>query len=244
MRQRSAFSLVELSVVLVIIGLITGGVLMGQTFMRSAEIKSVGIGLGQYKAATVQFRTQYGWLPGDMPNATSYWGKDNTNCAGHSGSVAANGTCNGNGNQQITGGTWVEDVRAWQQLGLSGIINGSYTGVLVSSGLVSGTNIPASKIRGAGFQMNYWSNVLSSGMKGNGLQFGMDVAGAYNTNGVLKGDDTQALDVKMDDGFANRGNFQATRGSNYSTGCVSGTAPNLTYDFLSGDNSCYLIYLF
>lgn len=67
------FSLVELSIVLVILGLLTGGILAGQSLIRASELRSVSTELQRYSSAIYSFRDQYMALPGDMLNATSFW---------------------------------------------------------------------------------------------------------------------------------------------------------------------------
>ena len=68
----SAFSLVELSIVLVILGLLVGGVLSGQSLIRAAELRSVTTEYSRYTTAISSFRDKYFALPGDMSNATSF----------------------------------------------------------------------------------------------------------------------------------------------------------------------------
>ena len=68
---RAAFTLVELSIVIVIIGLLIGGILGGQSLIHASELKSVISDFQKYQSAITQFRTQYNAWPGDMPNATS-----------------------------------------------------------------------------------------------------------------------------------------------------------------------------
>ena len=69
-----AFSLVELSIVLVILGLLTGGILAGQSLIRAAELRAVTTEYQRYVAAVQTFRDKYMALPGDMPNAIAFWG--------------------------------------------------------------------------------------------------------------------------------------------------------------------------
>ena len=56
MNTRSAFTLVELAIVLVIIGLIVGGVLVGQDLIKAAQIRSVVTDIERYNAAATTFR--------------------------------------------------------------------------------------------------------------------------------------------------------------------------------------------
>ena len=72
--MRSGFSLVELSIVLVILGLLTGGILAGQNLIRAAELRSVTTQFQNYHAAVMTFRDKYFALPGDMANAEDFWG--------------------------------------------------------------------------------------------------------------------------------------------------------------------------
>ena len=64
--KESGFTLVELAIVLVIIGLIIGGVLVGQDMIKSAEIRST---IGQWESfnsATNVFKDKYRYIPGDI----------------------------------------------------------------------------------------------------------------------------------------------------------------------------------
>ena len=159
--SRSGFTLVELSIVLAIIGVIVGALVVGQTLIRSSEINSVGTDIQKYKAAFQQFKVKYNYWPGDLPTAYDYW--PNAGCKNiQAGNGNASTGCNGNGDGNIT--TWmggatemIEMWRAWQHLALSGMLPGRYTGVMGPSGCpvqaVFGTNSPATRINGVGFIM-------------------------------------------------------------------------------------------
>lgn len=67
MTLRSGFTLVELSIVLVIIGLVAGGVLVGRDLIAAATIRSTISQIEKYKTAVNTFRGKYGYLPGDIP---------------------------------------------------------------------------------------------------------------------------------------------------------------------------------
>ncbi len=68
---RQGFTLVELYIVLVIIGLIVGGVLTGQALIAAAKVRAQMTQLDQYDAAINTFRAKYDCLPGDCANAPS-----------------------------------------------------------------------------------------------------------------------------------------------------------------------------
>src|ERR1700727_1841102 len=61
------FTLIELSIVLVIIGLIVGGILVGQSLIAAAGIRATISQIEKYNTAANTFREKYGYLPGDIP---------------------------------------------------------------------------------------------------------------------------------------------------------------------------------
>ena len=69
-----AFSLVELSIVLVILGLLVGGILAGQSLIHAAELRAVSSEYQRYRTAIYAFRDKYLGLPGDITTATNFWG--------------------------------------------------------------------------------------------------------------------------------------------------------------------------
>lgn len=88
-KQQRGFTLVEIAIVLVIIGLLLGGVLKGQEMMTNAKVRNLADQASGVKAAYFAFQDRYRALPGDYSQATN-------NITG----AAANGT----GNGQITTG--------------------------------------------------------------------------------------------------------------------------------------------
>lgn len=64
--MRSGFTLIELSIVLVIIGLIVGGVLVGRDMIKSAEIRAQISQIEKYNTAVNTFRLKYDGIPGDI----------------------------------------------------------------------------------------------------------------------------------------------------------------------------------
>jgi prepilin-type N-terminal cleavage/methylation domain-containing protein len=65
------FTLIELSIVLVIIGLVVGGVLVGQDLIRAAEVRATISQIEKYNTAVNTFRGKYGALPGDLNNTVA-----------------------------------------------------------------------------------------------------------------------------------------------------------------------------
>lgn len=66
--SQSGFSLVEMAIVLIIIGLLIGGVLIGKDILENGRILSTYRQIASYNAAVNTFRAAYGVLPGDMKN--------------------------------------------------------------------------------------------------------------------------------------------------------------------------------
>lgn len=98
--KQQGFTLVEIAIVLVIIGLLLGGVLKGQEMIKSAKVKSQMQQIDGISAAFNTYQDKYGAMPGDDANAAA-----NTGVAG----LAA-----GNGNGDISGAEG--NARVWQHL--------------------------------------------------------------------------------------------------------------------------------
>lgn len=214
---RCGFSLVELSIVLVILGLLVGGILAGQSLIRASELRAVINESQRYTTAIHAFRDKYFALPGDMNNATAIWGKDNAKCSGHTGSVATPGTCNGDGDGLIEdsgngAGFTAEVFRGWQQLALAGLVEGTYTGYAgaqTGTDYDPGSNSPRSKLSNAGWMISFRNNSGASPSAWsfdynyqNWLGIGADDAtGAWLDDRILKTEEAWNIDSKMDDGL-------------------------------------------
>ncbi len=206
------FSLVELSIVLVILGLLTGGILAGQSLIRASELRAVSTEYSRYKTAMGTFRDKYFALPGDMNNAATIWGLSGS-CPGDSTTPSYSvTTCNGNADGTINNwNPYSEEFRFWQHLANAGLLEGSYTGFSNSATAYSeiatpGINIPKSRLNNAGWSMK-WMGVITvadtgffDSDYGNVFFFGAFNATWLNNNPVLKPEEAWNIDTKMDDG--------------------------------------------
>ena len=74
MRTERGFTLVEIAIVLVIIGLLLGGILKGQEMITQAKIKNIVADFSGVSAAYYGYQDRYRAIPGDDPNAGTRWG--------------------------------------------------------------------------------------------------------------------------------------------------------------------------
>ena len=63
--NNKGFTLIELAIVLIIIGLILGMVFKGRQLIENAKVKSLAAGYNKIYAAVYTFYDRYGYLPGD-----------------------------------------------------------------------------------------------------------------------------------------------------------------------------------
>lgn len=216
--QNRGFSLVELSVVLVIIGLLAGAVVGGQALIRNAEMQSIVSDYSRYKEAYVTFKKQYATIPGDMLDAEEFWGQS-TACSG----ASATGTCNGNGDGILDysagAGDSGETFQFWRQLALAGRITGNYSGVSGSGGAVDSSpeaNIPGSRIATAGWDVGNSATITDAHYDidfGNYLRIGGKVAGSPAVGAILTPEEAWKIDTKMDDGSPGRGSLISSMGN-------------------------------
>jgi len=205
------FSLVELSIVLVILGLLTGGILAGQSLIRASELRTITTQYQNYVTAVQSFRDKYFALPGDMTNATQFWkaAAAPIGCAVTQGTGTQ--TCDGNGDGRIeyNVSTSNESFRFWQQLANAGLIEGSYTGINAGPGVgyvSTADNVPRGRISNALWWTEYWA----AGTAGDAMRFAarydnLLLVGGQRSTGdplmpILKPEEMWNIDVKMDDG--------------------------------------------
>jgi len=73
MEKQVGFTLIEISIVLVIIGLLLGGVLKGQELIENAKIKRMNNDFSGIASATYSYLDRYSAIPGDDINAATRW---------------------------------------------------------------------------------------------------------------------------------------------------------------------------
>ncbi len=213
--KQRGFTLLELSISLVIIGLLVGGIMLGKQLIQQARLRGTIAEIDQYLKAAKLFQDQYMALPGDMKNATSIWGAadaDPETCKYTIGTGTQ--TCNGDGDGRITwqvahSDTWYEQFRFWQHLSNAHLIQGQFSGVTLGGAAGTqvyslGVNAPASSVKGGVYFAQNLSLAEAQALSaqffvvnyGNYLRLATESSGA-----VLTPAEAYQIDEKMDDGL-------------------------------------------
>jgi len=227
-RHISGFTLIELSIVLVIIGLLAAGVLVGRDLIHAAEIRAQIRQFEQYNVAMNTFKTKYNCIAGDCASALDY----GLGTAGGDGD-------NGNGNDQIEA-TVNEFARGreisnmWYHLSQAQLIEGSFP-----VGNVPGVNSPPMKLSsqngGNGAGVNTRGGVWMSAGTFDVTPMVMPIAmkswllasssQKLTSMAPLPAADAYAIDSKMDDGLPFAG--QVTVLSNTWGDCSGASCANI-----------------
>jgi prepilin-type N-terminal cleavage/methylation domain-containing protein len=188
------FTLIEIAIVLVIIGLLIGGVLKGQQLIENSKVKNAAKDMDGVIAAYNGYIDQYKRLPGDDGPIATLTGRGGNwttvTRAGNNDGVITSTAAN-----TFTGAT-AESDGFWQHLKAAGFLTGNPADQLVAAlprnafggliGITNATVMPA----GAG------------GMTGNKVCLSQ-----------VPGKAAAALDTQLDDGLPNTGSIRATLGA-------------------------------
>ena len=202
-RTKVGFTLVEIAIVLVIIGLLLGGILKGQEMITQAKIKNIVADFSGVSAAYYGYQDRYRAIPGDDNGATARWGA---------------AVAQGNGNGQV-GGTYNSATAAdesrlwWDHLRRSGFVAGA------------GTQQPFNAVTGLlGVQTGDAQAVVGPALGG----FVSLIVCSANLPDKI----AIAVDTQMDDGVPNTGTVRGglhTGGPNPDIGGAAGLAAAATY---------------
>ena len=240
------FTLVELAIVMIIIGLLIGGILKGQELIANAKIASAVSKFKAVDAAINTFRDSYAGMPGDILAPASRI----TSCANRC-NTAGNGNGQIGGNPDAANGAGSENLVAFAQLAAADLVGGiqdTATTVVVAGG----TTNPQAEIPGQIF-VGY-----AAGLAGLNLETTVDTStrtghylAVYNGSGgvaqalavaaltTLTPNQAFRVDTKMDDGAPNTGSVLAM-GTAGATACASTTANTGVYNAAQGGAICGL----
>ena len=187
MNKQAGFTLVEIAIVLVIIGLLLGGVLKGQELINQAKIKNLANDFNGLSAAVYGYQDRFKKLPGDDNAASSRW----SGSADGNGNGVLEGCYNGDSSCTAgvsSGGVTSESLRFWQHLRLAGFVGGASV-----SGTLTATVLPQNALGGyLGVQTGAFGNAP------------LNICSA-NVPGKL----ASALDSSMDDGNSKTGQIRS-----------------------------------
>jgi prepilin-type N-terminal cleavage/methylation domain-containing protein len=207
MRKQTGFTLIEIAIVLVIIGLLLGGILKGQELITGAKVRNLISQVDGVKAAFFGFQDRYRAYPGDYSQAA-------TNIA----NVTAAG--NGNGRvEAISVAPTPEELLVWDHLSHAGFITGTYSASAGTTAAGAGTN-PANPYNVL-IQLVYDGNYAEGAIANNGI-----ARHNVKTGSNIPVEIIAEVDRKVDDGKSNTGGFRLSTYGAPAAGGVGAAAPS------------------
>ena len=201
--KQSGFTLVELAIAMVIIGLLLAGILKGQELINSGKVKNLSSDFRSVSTAYYAYQDKFRAIAGDDSAATTHVGAaDNATTPA---ATIGNGVINGNWNSSTTTD---ESIRFWQQVRLAGLMPGSTT--VADNSTYWPTNAEGGRIGITGTNPD---NATPS-------TFG----GTFYVCSAVNGKMAKQLDATMDDGVSNTGSVRIFASDLGATGTVKAPA--------------------
>ncbi|MHB0975431.1 MAG: prepilin-type N-terminal cleavage/methylation domain-containing protein [Thiobacillus sp.] len=182
-RRQSGFTLIEIAIVLVIIGLLLGGILKGQELINSARVKNLATDFRNIPVFIYGYQDKFKALPGDDPAAVAHLGATAEQATGSQG----NGVIDGAWNSTTATD---ESYLFWQHVRLAGLAPGSTT-------VGASDYVPLNAVGGRiGIQSAKPFTTMNSGTW-------------FICSAGITGKFAKQLDSQLDDGVTNTGAMQA-----------------------------------
>ena len=239
-QQQKGFTLVEIAIVLVIIGLLLGGILKGQELINSARVRNLADSTSGIQAAYFGFIDRYRRVPGDWAQASA--------AAAIGGAILTGG--NDNGRLDHSGGIeWREPNALWEHLSRAGFINGSYNGGGGAEPSTSNGAAPFNPFNSA-IVMARTNDYLDTTSGALPVRLHLIVGRGTPV------DIARELDTKLDDSNPETGNLRSAASAAGTLpagnsawgadggGCVIGAVGARTWDVNLDSQDCNTVYLF
>ena len=230
LRRQNGFTLIEIAIVLVIIGLLLGGVLKGQELITSARVRNLIAQQDGVKAAFFGFQDRFRALPGDYPAAQATANIVNIGAA-----------IGGNGDGQILNTAGAnEQTIAWTHLSHAGFLTGSFN-MEEEDDSVAAANTPANTYNA--FLRLAYDNTY-------GVIVGDPAATARHnlkTGNQVPVEIMTEVDRKIDDSNPGRGSYRFSVYVGAGTAPTAATCADLTngnWLNTSGQTNCGAVSLF
>mgnify|MGYP002850170181 CR=1 FL=1 len=229
MNNTNGFTIIEMAIAIVIMGLLLATVSGGFNLITSARLQRTCEELTSFDTQINLFRDSYDTLPGDLASASSQWGS-------YSAGPPISGAHNGDGDTMLNDS---EDLYAWRHLQLADMIAGSYSGVVIdgSTRFGTNTNAPSTDINPRGLYQLHKIDTEIYNRRGHALQLGEPDSNGEPENGVIHAQDAWSIDKKIDDGIADSGKLFSKEETSETCLDVSDQ-----YSLTATTDSCVLIY--
>lgn len=204
-RKQAGFTLIEIAIVLVIIGLLLGGVLKGQELINNAKVKNFAQDFRTLQILIYGYQDKYRAIPGDDASVVTHLGAAGTQATTPA-SSQGNGRIDGDWD---TSTATDESLLFWQHVRLAGLATGTTT--VATSGDYVPKNADGGRI---GVESGSRSDPMIASLKGTHMMCSTGLLGRY----------IKALDVLLDDGLTDSGSVRSISGTARGTGAVATSA--------------------